>query len=342
MNYSFGQSNQELFDELVCFKRNASAQITQSPLSPTALYDDSKEVPRQLKGEQFIQYLRCRFKGHEPTSIIRLVDGEGSFLALTELKGYPAIKAVLGARIGPHFFGSHASEMKQEEFEQIGSLIKDALETADIIGVPSAIDLASARTKLERDWFAGHPAGTAQPSDLYSTESLRGFVALTVTFFIASQAVDRWRDLLTTFSGLNSWLLWEIWRLVLEAPSSRRFVGVVTCFPEFEDRLTRRLSRGQVAVKSYLVPPRGADANLSEYPHHYPDAYNSICRNVAVPFKGALFIVGAGPLGKVYCQRLKELGAIAIDMGSALDLYLGRVTRDWHSQDLIKLHRLPE
>ena len=39
------------------------------------------------------------------------------------------------------------------------------------------------------------------------------------------------------------------------------------------------------------------------------------------------FLVGAGIFGKDLCIRIRELGGIALDMGSCLDLMAGKVTR---------------
>lgn len=39
---------------------------------------------------------------------------------------------------------------------------------------------------------------------------------------------------------------------------------------------------------------------------------------------GQLWLVGAGMLGKIYCSAIKEAGAVAVDVGSLMDLWSGR------------------
>lgn len=43
--------------------------------------------------------------------------------------------------------------------------------------------------------------------------------------------------------------------------------------------------------------------------------------------KGDIFLIGGGPLGKVYYQKVKELGGIALDVGSTFDAWAGVATR---------------
>ena len=47
--------------------------------------------------------------------------------------------------------------------------------------------------------------------------------------------------------------------------------------------------------------------------------------------RGTLVLVGAGFLGKLYCQAAKNSGAVAVDFGSAFDILAGVVTRPIHA-----------
>jgi hypothetical protein len=46
-----------------------------------------------------------------------------------------------------------------------------------------------------------------------------------------------------------------------------------------------------------------------------------------VAWPGQAFLIGAGVLGKVYCHRVKELGGVAIDVGSLIDAWAGVESR---------------
>jgi hypothetical protein len=57
---------------------------------------------------------------------------------------------------------------------------------------------------------------------------------------------------------------------------------------------------------------------------HYPNRFLELLDEINVPFEGAVFLVGAGYLGKPYCQRIKNLGGIALDIGSIYDSWIGK------------------
>ena len=52
-----------------------------------------------------------------------------------------------------------------------------------------------------------------------------------------------------------------------------------------------------------------------------------IQKTLDVAYQGEVFLVGAGFLGKIYCQTIKNLGGIALDIGSAADYWMGYQTR---------------
>lgn len=60
---------------------------------------------------------------------------------------------------------------------------------------------------------------------------------------------------------------------------------------------------------------------------HYPDSFHRLYESIKVPFRGAVFLVGAGVFGKIYCQWIKERGGIALDVGSMCDSWGDMMTR---------------
>ncbi len=58
---------------------------------------------------------------------------------------------------------------------------------------------------------------------------------------------------------------------------------------------------------------------------HYPEAYDRIM-NFAVPENSVCLIAG-GALGKIYADNFKKKGAVAIDIGSLVDSWMGVKTR---------------
>ena len=62
-------------------------------------------------------------------------------------------------------------------------------------------------------------------------------------------------------------------------------------------------------------------------PPHFPDIFDRLRRDIVVPFPGALFLVGAGLLGKIYCHWIRQRGGVALDIGAMADAFAGFNTR---------------
>lgn len=67
---------------------------------------------------------------------------------------------------------------------------------------------------------------------------------------------------------------------------------------------------------------------------HYPEYFNRLLHGLYPSFRGQIWLVGAGILGKIYCNILKNRGAIALDVGSVFDSW-SRMTR----RGSVKKHR---
>lgn len=95
------------------------------------------------------------------------------------------------------------------------------------------------------------------------------------------------------------------------------FVGLVSC-RRIGDELQRTFNIDTVrwhGVRGEFHEPGDVQTT------HYPDGFHELRETLEVPFPGALFLVGAGAFGKVYCQWIKERGGIAIDVGSIFDAW---------------------
>lgn len=84
-----------------------------------------------------------------------------------------------------------------------------------------------------------------------------------------------------------------------------------------------RAAFGVGRVEVELVPAEtrfpGARAG-----NHFPDRFEELRHGLKVPFRGALYLVGAGALGKIYCHWIKQAGGIALDIGAISDSWAGR------------------
>lgn len=96
---------------------------------------------------------------------------------------------------------------------------------------------------------------------------------------------------------------------------NRNWVGVVGC-RDIGPQIAEAFGLG--SVRTYLVRGEARYPGPISEPH-WPDGFNEVMRQLESVRPGMAFLVGAGVLGKVYCDRIKAKGGIALDIGSLLD-----------------------
>jgi len=97
----------------------------------------------------------------------------------------------------------------------------------------------------------------------------------------------------------------------------------------------------QVPSQHLLRHVDGAyEAALHDTPF-WPDVHSQLRDELTVRERGEIFLVGAGPFGKDLCIDIRERGGLALDLGSALDRIVGKITRGvprwvrlWHANGL--------
>ena len=88
------------------------------------------------------------------------------------------------------------------------------------------------------------------------------------------------------------------------------FLGFVGSNRDLAEKLRHFCHIGETVT--YTVP------GPLERSEHYPAGLERTLAALAVPRPGAVFLVAAGLLGVIYCNRIKQLGGIAIDIDSVL------------------------
>ena len=244
-----------------------------------------------------------RIVGAEPFSLIRLGDGEARFAIERCPELHAGLTAAETTAVGDvvweNWFGGSITAADETGLERLWSAYMTAVASADVIGVPDA-----ARLRADTGHFG------------YMTAQARWLGELTWT--------GRSR-----FTGASAHYHLERLSPFLDRLLSRtRFVGVVSPHPHLADALARR--HGGLQTASYTVPGEGrlpTHAAARAAAPHYPVLFGEIMAQVSVPFRGAVFLVGAGLLGKIYCSRIRTLGGIALDIGSLGDAWMGFDTR---------------
>jgi len=56
---------------------------------------------------------------------------------------------------------------------------------------------------------------------------------------------------------------------------------------------------------------------------HWPRTFRQLRAEITVKRPGQLFLIGGGPLGKIYAAWVKQRGGVALDIGSVFDILAG-------------------
>lgn len=182
--------------------------------------------------------------------------------------------------------------------------LKQAIRGADIVGVPRARQLAS---------------------DLHLWQAIMD--ALEQFRLVGEGAA-------LTHTALHRLLQHGLlYRPLLEG---RDFVGVISC-RRVGDPLRELF--GVADVRWYGVRGELEDTGEIRTPH-FPDGFEELRETLHVPYPGALFLVGAGVFGKIYCHWIKQRGGIGVDIGSIFDSWggAGRVGHPVRSLDAYRQH----
>jgi glycosyltransferase GT-like protein len=94
-------------------------------------------------------------------------------------------------------------------------------------------------------------------------------------------------------------------------------VGVVGC-RDIGPQIAEAFGLG--SVRTYLVQGEYSHPGSVSQPH-WPDGFKEVMEQLEAVRRGSVFLVGAGVLGKIYCDRIKAKGGIALDIGSILDTW---------------------
>jgi Flp pilus assembly protein TadD len=242
--------------------------------------------------------LRGAIASRTPYSLIRLGDGEARFLAFmdpTTRRVLPETDAMIMLdSIWQNWFGQPHASFSSFDLTFLNSAVIRSIATASIIGVPMATRLSEDRQHFGYlAYLGGLVEHMLRDSDQLCTDA-----SIPIDLHRASPFLG---DLLT---GAD-------------------FVGVIGPHADLPARIAARFGIARTAF--YPVPGerRLPPHLISQSDRHFPDRYREILRDLAVPERGAIFLVAAGLLGKVYCARIHELGGIAIDIGSLADGWMG-------------------
>ena len=257
-----------------------------------------------LNAPKLIEHLRGAIQRREALSLVRLGDGEARFLAL----GDPWARQYVSAYearcmvdvIWRNWFGQALETVPAAELDSLSAMFAEAMARATILGVSTA-------RRYDMDTFH------------------RGYLALLERAVDAVMAARG--DLLVTDAFANIHLHRQS-PFYVAFLTGLDFVGVIGPHPGLAARLARY--HGIPAFQEILVPGEARlpdEAQGRATGRHFPDRFRQVMDEVRVPEAGAVFLIAAGLLGKIYGERIRALGGIAIDIGSIADAWMGFGTR---------------
>ena len=170
------------------------------------------------------------------------------------------------------------------EFERVRTLLSDAIEHADVCAVPDV-----------RYLLNGPPRGPKVAQwFLGRPESPVSLVAGPVYLGFDLEALGLSRRLASQATGIIG-------------PADPATMNLLSASP---------LNWLRVPGDKHFT---GAVPSTESHFHDYFD------RILEYPFEaGQVWLVGAGVLGKIYCEAIRQRGAVAVDVGAAMDLWAGR------------------
>jgi O-methyltransferase len=244
--------------------------------------------------------VRESIRRREPSSFIRLGDGEGKVLAFGT-PTYPNLTRSALERLSGIYFGTanplatHCAELQQGLLE--------AIEGATLVGIPTRLRLKFNRKRVYQE--------------VQTAEELLG--VWTVTELIAKQG--RYLGLKTKIGASSSFHKGLLEHMPSLVAGNR--IGLVTCHYTLPDAFRDRYDA--CVVDYYAVPPPVYMLNRRDKPDngHFPGRYRELLDELRDVQPGVLYLVAAGMPGKVYCEAIRQHGGIALDIGHSMDVLAG-------------------
>jgi hypothetical protein len=252
-----------------------------------------QDGPAELSRKQVVRMTARWIRRRIPAAIIRFGEGEGRLLVADPAD--PESVTVAANKIRRQT----GLKLSPDEVFKVKSLIMNAFDEADVVGIRGSANF--------------------NPEHRMWVERIEGV-------FEERLAAGR-EPAYVTHCLLNNTLRDSLGSLL----EGQRQVSVISC-RDLKGRL--EADYGVEDVRVFQVPSQYVmrdiddeyEARLHGVPI-WPAFYERLREELTVRRRGEVFLVGAGLFGKDLCIRVKELGGIALDLGSCLDGLADKVTR---------------
>lgn len=266
---------------------------------------DLRDTPRYLNSEVEMR-IAGALAARAPFSLIRLGDGEGAWISEPEEAGgrFGTLYRRNRRSILRTWFGTDAL-IDRADFLAVRKRLLDAIGAASVVGVtyPKRI-----RHEYGIASFDGVPS------------------CVNVLRHVAPLLAAPGPDFTTHDIHLNLHLTGAMHRLL----GSGAPVGLIACHPGLASAIARRT--GARVAASLLIPEEKGFSSVigsnGVTPAHFPDVFErNVARLRGGDWRGMLWLVAAGYLGKIYCHEIGRNGGVAVDIGSLADAWSAKATR---------------
>ena len=257
-----------------------------------------------FEANELMDLLLDRIRRCEPTSVIRLGDGEGHFLPRED----STEKYTAGDReyIWHGWWGE--IEVSEDRQSELTVAFETAVANADIVGVVPLWRLMHRVLSRRAKSMDSRGLQTVLHA---AAHSLRGVNVLTSAHL---------------HQDLHTWSLWA------EFFTEVRSVSWISCndldLYLAENHGVRSRLKLKIPAQSLHIGKLNAGRFEKAPAESLIDRHDEICAAIK-PERGEVWLVAAGFLGKIYCDLIRARGGIAIDVGSIADYWVGHRTRTY-------------
>jgi Tfp pilus assembly protein PilF len=253
--------------------------------------------------ERFVETVRAKLVAKTPWSMIRVGDAESNALAYA-------------SNIARHFDSDAAEReivwwgrtLDADARAALAARVLAAMRDADALGIPTLERLLRDVRPERRDFLGPTRGGRGLATVMRALED--------------GGALAGARDLVTSAHIQHDLEKWNLYSALTEGVDG---IVAVSCHPRLTDVMPLALN--------IVIPPRHASLasfGMAEMgPKILPEVLDETIAKLPGDLAGRLVIVGAGYAGKVIIQEAKKRGAVALDLGSILDYWIGAATRSY-------------
>jgi hypothetical protein len=237
-------------------------------------------------------------------SMVRIGDGEGRVLSYPlHFNDQEILSQILHYQFGPESMAlvkaQHLDDWVAAAMRPLQSMLADSVRNADALGLPVAENMSERALQREPYGALGYAGGLVAASALAAGVPAEMRFGVNV-FQLAAARTTFFRDIVHAAKAVHLVGPWDL------AEPFAQSVGLATVnHIRVPGHYTWRGSKGLGQIPELY---RFVEARIAE----------------AGDLSGCLLLVGAGVMGKHYCNLIKTRGGVALDIGSVFDSWAGR------------------